>query len=176
LSCRLGQSDGHISYVYKYLLVPQNPDRKIAISSASTTSICIPVCCAQHLVRYSLSRSFSHPALQDDSVSWIILGPFGAQSRGPRRWPWDRTWLSIDFGLIVRPSSHRRQTKPGCWMKCGYRSSPSSEGALVGDLAALGNGCRRVNPMPSAFGTWCFVPTWVVTHWLQRISTLGVTA
>jgi hypothetical protein len=33
------------SYVYKYLLVPQV--ELIAISSASTTSICIPVCCAQ---------------------------------------------------------------------------------------------------------------------------------
>ena len=33
------------SYVYKYLLVPQV--ESIAISSASTTGICIPVCCAQ---------------------------------------------------------------------------------------------------------------------------------
>ena len=52
------------SYVYKYLLVPKV--EYIAISSASTTSICIPVCCAQQGLwfggRQLICRNFSRTA------------------------------------------------------------------------------------------------------------------
>lgn len=72
-------------------------------------------------------------------------GSSSTRSRGHRRWPWDQTWLSIDFWadrpvfIIAGKQSLTAGRDAGT-------DPVRLHGAPVTDLAALENECRKSTP------------------------------